>query len=321
MKSFVAICRTVRAATFVVSALVAVVSGDGRAAWAQEAAAQVQPGAPTPLAARAQDGTYGAPRAGATTTTVRAEARRAMMEKRMRELMTRSGIAVPATQDAILTFLREDENDKKLVREAGRRLWNGVQRDVPAERLRSLLSDYQKAIQSARERRLRAQTALDARVGYSLDAHLESLLWLLGVLGEGQNILVLPAPPQPRGPRTNIRIAIPALTAPNERQIEGTVSALSAPNETPVWLEIRDGAGHLWRMLPSDEPDARAILNRQIAQLAPGNRVAVRVASTGQEKDENPLSLLTIVPANAKEDTYGEGNEGGDEAKPLAGEQ
>jgi len=249
--------------------------------------------------AKAQDArtpppTYGAAHPDPEGGNARVVARRTLMEQRMRDMMTRSGISVPATQDAILEFLREDELSKRTVREAGRRLWNGIHRDVPAERLRALLSDYQKALEEAREGRVRSQTALDARVGYSLNARLESLLWLLGVLGEGQNILVLPAPPRPVNRITGGNV-ITADNAPGERQIEGVVNAKNAPDEPTVWLEVRDGAGNLWRMVPSTQPDAEPILSRQIAALTPGTRVSARVLLSPGADAGAPLSLLALV--------------------------
>ncbi len=278
----------------------AVVTGAGHAANAQDAQ-NPDDGAPA---------AYGAPRAnaGVPDGAARLAARRMMIEKRMRDMMARSGISAAATQDAILAFLRADEDEKRSVREASRRLWNGMQRDAPAERLRALLSDYQKALQNARDNRARAQTALDARVGYSLDARLESLLWLLGVLGEGQNTFVFPAPPR------NARRAIAGNGAVNERQLEGWISAKNAPAETPVWLEVRDDAGRLWRMVPSDEPDAQPVLNRQIERLTPGTRVSVRVSSPLETNPQAPLSLLAIVSSPEKTQQIEMDEQGADDA-------
>lgn len=232
----------------------------------------------------------------------------------MRDLLSRNGLTAPAVQDAILAFLRDDEERRRTVAEARRLLWNGVQRDVPAERLHALLSDYQKALQFAREERGRAQTALDARVGYSLDARLESLLWLLGVLGDGQNVLQWPPPS--KGPRGggNGGPAFgrppfggespfgggggPSFNRPDSavgRQIEGVVSAKNVVGQ--MWLEIRDDTGRKWRVAPSEEPGARLILNHQIESLAAGQHIVVRVAAfDGSALPNAPLVLLAIVP-------------------------
>ncbi|BCM89981.1 hypothetical protein IAD21_01832 [Abditibacteriota bacterium] len=235
--------------------------------------------------------------------TARAQTRRNSVERLMRDMMARNGITTTSTQDAILTFLRDDEESKRSVRDAGRRLWNGVRRDAPAERLRTLLNDYEKALDEQRNSRQRAQTALDARVGYSLNARLESLLWLLGVLGEGQNILTLPQPdPTPRGPRiaANNNTPLPfatygtqIVTAP--RQIEGVVNAKNAPDEAMVWLEIRDADGRLWRMVPSNNPNAQPILVRQISGLAVGTHVLVRIVSPAVVTVNTPYSLLALA--------------------------
>ncbi len=249
--------------------------------------------------------------AKADAAVARAAARRAVMEARMRDLMTRTGITSVATQDAILEFERNDEDDKRAVREAGRNLWNGVRRDAPAERLRALLGDYQKTIEEARARRAHAQTALDARVGYSLDARLESLLWLFGVLGEGQIVLLPPsAPPRDGGAKPVVahsqvqaQVTPPANGGdPDERPIEGTVAAKCAPDEALPWLEVRDAGGRVWHLTAPEDPAARAILARQIAGLALGARVLVRAGNPTPPPNgapgnaDAPLVLLAIVP-------------------------
>jgi len=211
------------------------------------------------------------------------QARRAATEARMRELMARLGIASLATQDAVLGFVSEDEEGRKTVREAGRKLLVGIRRDAPPERLKALLSNYQSALDAERLRREAAQTALDARVGFSLDAHLESLLWLMGVLGEGQSafsINALDSDSSTRRVRSDalaLSVTGAAGTIPNE--IEGAVSAKSGANEIPAWLEIRDGNGKLWRLQADNSGAARRILGRQIAGLPLGAHLTARVGT------------------------------------------
>ena len=240
-------------------------------------------------------------------------------EARMRDMMARNGITATTTQDAILSFLRDDEDNKRAVREASKRLWNGMRRDVPIERLRALMGDYQKALATAHENRVRAQTALDARVGYSLDARLEAMLWLLGVLGEGQNVIVVnsPAPPPvpvpiPTLPENGTRFPGGMMGRPRimmvvpptgEVQVEGVVSGKNLPEEAASWLEIRDDKGRLWRMAPSNNPDALPILKRQIGGLDVGARVLVRLVSPAVVAPNTPYTLLALsVVAQADRD-------------------
>ena len=230
-------------------------------------------------------------------------------EARMRDVMARNGITTTTTQDAILSFLRDDEDNKRAVREASKRLWNGMRRDVPIERLRALMGDYQKALTTAHDNRVRAQTALDARVGYSLDARLEAMLWLLGVLGEGQNVIIVNSPaPNPApvpiptlpesGPRfpggmmgrPRIMMVVPPTS---EVQVEGVVSGKNSAEEA-TWLEIRDNTGRLWHLVPSTNPDALPILNRQIGDLGLGARVLVRLVSPAVVTPNTPSTLLAL---------------------------
>lgn len=238
------------------------------------------------------------PLAGANAGRPSAEMHHVLMEGRIRDLMRRLGIVSLSTQDAILSFMNADEEGRRQVREAGRKLLSGVRRDAPPERLKALLSDYQGAIDANRERRERAQTALDAQVGYSLDAHLESLLWLLGVLGQGQNAFG----PGAFGMREDVAgrspiVARAATLEVQSKEIEGTITAKSGADEPVVWLEIRDEGGRLWRLKPDAAPGARDILNRQISGLSLGSRIVARVGTPV------PIPvLLAIIPQNTDPD-------------------
>ncbi|RYX81391.1 hypothetical protein EON83_24355 [bacterium] len=262
-------------------------------------------------------------------------------ERPMRDMMTRNGITTTTTQDAILAFLNDEEDGKRNVRDAARRLLSGVRRGVPTERMRTLLTDYQKALESERLNRERAQRMLDARVGYSLDARLESMLWLLGVLGDGQNILTFTQQgPQNRNPRmvggngmggnvlggngmggaaiggNGVQFGVFGVTTA-QLQIEGVVNAKNAPQEAMVWLEIRDGNGRLWRMVPSDNPNAQPILNRQITGLVVGTHVLVRLVSPQVATPNALYSLLALAPATNLGDDAGEGGEQGGGGAPY----
>lgn len=243
-------------------------------------------------------GAYSAgPRGGPDRERVTPQQRRAASEARMRDVMARMGIASVATQDAIFSFLSADEDGKREVREAGRKLMNGVRRQAPPERLKALLSDYQNVLNANRQRRERAQTALDAQVGFSLDARLESALWLLGVLGQGQSAIgpnafgPNNAPPMRRAEGDASMSSLAATVGATSGEIAGVVNAKSGPDEAEAWLEIRDASGHLWRLKPDSAPEARKILSRQIEAIPVGAQIVARVTSPVPV----PV-LLAIVP-------------------------
>ena len=224
------------------------------------------------------------------------EMRRALLEVRMRDLMKKLGIVAISTQDAILAFMSADEEGKRQVREAGRKLLQGVRRDAPPERLQALLGEYQNAIKADQMRRERAQTALDAQVGWSLDARKESLLWLLGVLGQGQSAFgpgaFSASEAQPtRGETGQYQTGRAGAFYPATAEMAGTLTAKSSPAETGAWLEIRDANGRLWRLKPDPTPIAHQVLSRQIGALSLGDHLVVRVAAPVPA----PV-LLAIIP-------------------------
>ena len=100
------------------------------------------------------------------------EARRQQVEMRMRAMMSDFGIDNTAKQDAIIAYLAEDEVGKATVREAGRRLLVALRRGVQTARTRDLIAVYKAALDADKERRAAAQTALDAKIGFSLDPRL-----------------------------------------------------------------------------------------------------------------------------------------------------
>lgn len=218
------------------------------------------------------------------------EVRRVQLEGRLRDLMGQLGIVSSSTQDAILAFVSADEEGRRGVRDAGRKLLQGIRRDAPPERLKALLSEYQSAIDASRLRRERAQTALNAQVGYSLDARLESLLWLLGVLGQGQSAFG----PGALGPG-EAQTRRGAASEVQSSEIAGTITGKSGAGELPAWIEIRDEGGHLWRLKPDSAPAARQVMGRQINALSLGARITARVGTPV------PIPvLLAIVPDDAE---------------------
>lgn len=145
---------------------------DGAATEAAPAAPNIAPDKPPSLAERNAE---------------RQMQRRAQNELRLRAMMTDFGIEAAGPQDALIAYLAEDEAGKSAVRGAARRLMLAVRQGETPARLRELMAVYKAAIDADKERRRAAQNVLDAKVGFSLSPRLEATLWLLGVLGEGQN--------------------------------------------------------------------------------------------------------------------------------------
>ncbi len=150
-------------------------------------------GAPADGAPNANPQKLGAPKD-------RAAQRRAQSEMRLRALMNNLGIEAAASQDALIAYLAEDESGKIATRGAARRLEAAVRTETPPDRMRDLIAIYKAALDADRERRHAAQNALDAKIGFSLSPRLEAILWLLGVLGDGQNGLPLNLPRPFRNP-------------------------------------------------------------------------------------------------------------------------
>ncbi len=206
------------------------------------------------------------------------EERRRQTEEKLRALMVNLGISVAASQDAILDYLTEDELARASLRDAEKSLMTGLRRDVPPERMRALLDDYRAAIEGEKSNRNAAQRKLDARIGYSLDAKLESVLWLMGVLGDGASklptsALIVALPQALQDPQTPP--AAPVYGPPfnpnfgARGEIVGTVTAKGLAENGGHWLEIRDDSGAseryaaLWRDdLKALDPDMEKQLNQ-----------------------------------------------------------
>ena len=218
--------------------------------------------------------------------------RRQQTEDRLRALMMNLGLTAAATQDAVIEYLAEDEMGRSLVRDAEKRMLQGVRRDVPPERMRDLIGDYKAALDSDKIRRATAQNKLNARVGYSLAPKLEAMLWLMGVLGEGASklptgALVVKDPVGPTRPDDSRQIAAgapvygpplsPSFGARGE--IVGTVTAKGVTEKGEHWLEIRDDSGALDRYSPLWRDDLGTLdpeVDAQLVKTPLGARVRVQ---------------------------------------------
>ena len=253
-----------------------------------ETARPATPNAP----ATANASTNASASANGATKALSPDERRRQTEDKLRALMKNLGIVSANTQDAILEYLTADEIARATLREAEKRLMNGLRRDVPPERMRDLLSDYRAAVETDKTNREAQQRRLDARVGYSLDSKLEATLWLMGVLGEGASklptgALALPKTPAPpdETPPTPLYGPMPNPDFAPRGEIVGTVTAKGIEDNGAHWLEIRDDSGALerysapWRdNLKAPDPD----IEKQLTATALSARI--RVQWVWQEK-------------------------------------
>jgi hypothetical protein len=116
---------------------------------------------------------------------------RNMLEGRLRGLMVSLGVQDPGIQDALVSYLEQDEKSKSEVRDASRRIFVALKRGVTPDRMRDLIASYKSALDNDRERRKQAQASLDAKIGYSNNPNLEALLWVTGVLGDGGVVVTI----------------------------------------------------------------------------------------------------------------------------------
>ena len=197
--------------------------------------------------------------------------RRTQLEARLREMMQNLGVSAPATQEAVIAYLAEEEAGRTEVREAARRLLSGVRRDAPPERMRDLISAYQSALAAESKRRIAAQSALDAKIGFSVDTRLEAVLWLSGVLGEGGGALPMGALSARDG---NVA---PARNAKGDAAKRGQFIGVLEKRASD-WIEVRGENGQLERFFASRNRQLEAFEPRVITamtQLPLGARVRV----------------------------------------------
>ena len=173
--------------------------------------------------------------------------RRAQVEARLRAIMADFGLKDEIKQDALISYLAEDEAGKTTVRGAASRLLTALKRGATPQRTRDLMGVYKGAIDADKERRIAAQKSLDAKIGYSLDPRLEATLWLFGFLGDGTPAIALglPRPPENRNSlppdyRSENRVAaqLPRRTG----VVLGTVAA-----KGDDWIEIQNFDGTMER--------------------------------------------------------------------------
>lgn len=150
--------------------------------------------------------------------------RQADLEKTVRDAMTAHGFSDAPLQNDILAHIQSEAKARSPLRERGRRLFRGLNSPKVGDAEMSLaLGSYLTALEADRARRIAAETALDAKIGWSKNPRLHSMLLLFGIIGESPITLPIRAFNQP--PR--------ALTRPQD--IETVKAApVTPPSVYPV---------------------------------------------------------------------------------------
>lgn len=221
----------------------------------------------------------------------RRESRRQAVELRLRALMSDFGLEDKAKQDALVAYLAEDEAGKTLVRDAAKRLMIGVKRGAEPERMRELIALYKAALETDKTRRIAAQTALDAKIGYSLDPRLEAVLWLFGVLGEAQPGLS----PNWMGPRSRTSKKNTATEAAPQRS--GIVKGIVA-RKGEGWIEVREEEKRSQRYEIPEPADAGANQGALFQALSAA-KIGDRVRLEWTKKEQTRIVKFKLETASA----------------------
>lgn len=187
--------------------------------------------------------------------------RRRKTEERMRAAMTNLGFSDPALQSALMTYIAQEEEARRPLREQSRKVYQALRSNVPDAQVLILMSDWRSALEADKARHLQAQAALDAQIGYSKSPRLEAMLLLMGVVGDGP--LLMPLGPAPKPATTTATTVAPTLTLAD---VEATQfdPTTGDPIYTPAQLEARrrfdlNSDGHLDR---DETQQMRAILTK-----------------------------------------------------------
>ena len=116
----------------------------------------------------------------------RAEQQLKLADQAVRSMLVQGGVNDVATQDAVLSYMKEDTQARRPMRELGAKLFQAMRAEgVTDEQMLALVADYRAAQQAEEGRREEAQEALDAKIHYSENPRLEAILLLAGLIGDG----------------------------------------------------------------------------------------------------------------------------------------
>ena len=174
------------------------------------------------------------------------------------------------------------------MREAAKKLMLGVRRGIEPAKMRELISLYKVAMETDTARRVAAQTTLDAKIGWSVDPRIEGVLWLFGVLGEGEPA-VTSSGLGPRGAYGVRNDIVPQRTGVVNGVVEG---------KGEDWIEVRENEKNSERyglLEPANAPAAYSAAKEIVSAVKIGDRVQVGWIWNGRMS----IVKLEILPATA----------------------
>lgn len=121
--------------------------------------------------------------------------RQAQRVTALKGFLEAQGLAEAKAQSAVIEQLMAQEQARRALQEAGRKLFPVLGRKgmppVPEAQATAQIEAYDQAIKAYQEARHQSAQALETQLGYSKSAHLRAVLTVLGLIGDGPAILAL----------------------------------------------------------------------------------------------------------------------------------
>ncbi|MBV9467636.1 MAG: hypothetical protein JOZ57_00145 [Abitibacteriaceae bacterium] len=109
----------------------------------------------------------------------------------LKRMLGNAGFTDPKLQDALVTFIKAEEQAVQPYRDKGRKLIEALRsKTLTDAQLAMLLNDFRAAAEDEKQRRTAAQQALDKQIAYTRNPRLEAYLRLLGLVGDEASLLV-----------------------------------------------------------------------------------------------------------------------------------
>lgn len=106
-------------------------------------------------------------------------------QQQVKQLLTRAGVTDAKDQDAIAAFVLENETALQTLRTKWDALSVAMRDNTTSDKqLAGLLNDFRNAMDDEKARRLKAQQALNAKIGLDKKPRLETQLMMSGLLGD-----------------------------------------------------------------------------------------------------------------------------------------
>ncbi|MBW3635745.1 MAG: hypothetical protein KY445_04665 [Armatimonadetes bacterium] len=130
---------------------------------------------------------------GEMTAEQRAQMQAQMQQMReigVRQMLTRGGFTDTALQDAIVAYSNERNKASEALQDKARQLNEALRGTTITEtQIATLLSNFRGAVEDEKARREVAQSALDAKIGFSTKPRLDALLMMAGYIGDESQYL------------------------------------------------------------------------------------------------------------------------------------